>query len=90
MKFANSFKYEFCIYIASGELVIKKSIMVITMDNENIQSNISVDEIGSIAMIIDTEMTILERMKIKKKTLIRLFGALMFYLVVLAIFTVAL
>lgn len=64
--------------------------MVITMDNENMQSNISVDEIGSIAMIIDTEMTILERMKIKKKTLIRLFGALMFYLVVMTLFTVAL
>jgi len=89
MKFANSFKYEFCIYIISGELVIKKSIMVITMDNENIQSNISVNG-GSIAMIIDTEMTILERMKIKKKTLIRLFGALMFYLFVMALFIVAL
>lgn len=90
MKFANSFKYEFCIYIISSELVIKKSIMVIKMDNENIQSNISVNEIGSIAMIIDTEMTILERMKIKKKTLIRLFGALLFYLVVMTLFTVAL
>ena len=64
--------------------------MVITMDNENIQSNISINEIGSIAMIIDTELTILERMKIKKKTLIRLFGALMFYLVVMTLFTVAL
>ena len=60
------------------------------MDDENTQSNISINEIGSIAMIIDTEMTILERMKIKKKTLIRLFGALMFYLVVMTLFTVAL
>ena len=60
------------------------------MDNENTQGNISINEIGSIAMIIDTEMTILERMKIKKKTLIRLFGALMFYLVVMTLFTVAL
>lgn len=83
MKIANSFKYKFCIYIISNKIVI-------TMDNENIQSNISINEIGSIAMLIDTEMTILERMKIKKKTLIRLFGALMFYLVVMAIFTVAL
>jgi len=45
---------------------------------------------GSMAMIIDTEMTILERMKINKKTLMRLFGALMFYLVVMTIFTVTL
>lgn len=64
--------------------------MAITMDNENTQGNISINEIGSIAMIIDTEMTILERMKIKKKTLIRLFGALMFYLVVMTLFIVAL
>ncbi len=64
--------------------------MVKTMDNENIQSNILINEIGSLAKIIDAEMTIVERMKIKKKTLVRLFGALIFYLVTIAFFTVVL
>ena len=64
--------------------------MVKTMDNENIPNNISINEIGRVARIIDTEMTIIERMKIKKKTLIRLFGALMFYLITITFFAVVL
>ena len=64
--------------------------MVKTMDNENIPNNISINEIGRVARIIDTEMTIIERMKIKKKTLIRLFGALMFYLITITFFAIVL
>ena len=60
------------------------------MDNENIPNNISINEIGRVARIIDTEMTIIERMKIKKKTLIRLFGALMFYLITITFFAIVL
>ena len=49
------------------------------MENENIQDDISTNEIGYLAKLIDTEMTIFERMKIKKSTLYRLVGALTIY-----------
>lgn len=53
---------------------------------ENEPNNISIDEIGSIARLIDTELTIFERMKIKKRTLIRLFGSFIIYLATMFLF----
>ena len=49
------------------------------MENENLQNEQNIDEIGYLAKLIDTEMTIFQRMKIKKSTLIKIFGALLIY-----------
>lgn len=51
------------------------------MENENYQNEIMLDEIGYLAKLIDNEMTIFERMKVKKSTVYRIFGALMIYVV---------
>jgi hypothetical protein len=48
------------------------------------------DGIGSIARIIDTELTVFERMKIKKRSLKKLFGAIVFYLTAMVLFFVCL
>jgi len=45
------------------------------------------DEVGSIAKILDSEMTTLERMKITRHNLIRVSGATIFYLIMMLIFT---
>jgi len=58
------------------------------MDNDNIQENMPIGDIGSIARIIDTEMTILERMKIKKSTLLRMVGAAVVYLTMMSLFSI--
>jgi len=49
------------------------------MENGNFQNEIRIDEIGYIARLIDNELTIFERMKIKKSTIFRIFGALIIY-----------
>jgi len=49
------------------------------MENENFQNEIAIDEIGYMARFIDTEFTIFERMKLKKSTIFRIFGALIIY-----------
>jgi len=60
------------------------------MDNYEILDSLSVEEIGKWAKFLDTEKTIFERMKIKKRTLVRLGGALALYLAVMVSFTVIL
>ena len=58
------------------------------MDNDNIQRNMSINDIGIIARTIDTEMTMLERMKIKKRILLRMLGAAVIYLTIMFIFSI--
>ena len=58
------------------------------MDNDNIQGSVPIDVIGNIARTLDTEMTILERMKIKKSTLLRMVGAAVVYLTMMSLFSI--
>ena len=58
------------------------------MDNDNIQESVPIDVIGNIARTLDTEMTILERMKIKKSTLFRIIGAAVVYLTIMSLFSI--
>ena len=58
------------------------------MNNDDTQAKISISDIGSIARIIDTELTISERMKIKKSTLFRIAGAVFVYLTIMSLFSV--
>jgi len=60
------------------------------MDNDNIQEKMYPSDIGNIARIIDTEMTIFERMKIKKSTLFRIAGAAVVYLIIMSLFSIVL
>lgn len=54
------------------------------MENENI----TIDEIGNIARYLDTELSIFERMKIKKRSMVRISGALIFYTTMMIIFSI--
>ena len=56
------------------------------MDEINLQQDAFPDEIGSIARILDGEMTTFERMKITRHNLIRVSGAVIFYLIMMLIF----
>ena len=56
------------------------------MENENIKENIMIDEIGYLAKYIDTEFTIIERMKLNKTSLFRIFYALLIYVATMIIF----
>ncbi len=58
------------------------------MDNNNIQGNMPITDVGNIAKILDTEMTVLERMKIKKSTLLRMLGAAVVYLTMMSLFSI--
>ena len=58
------------------------------MNNDNVQGTTPINDVGSIARIIDTEMTVLERMKIKKSTLFRMLGAAVVYLTIMSLFSV--
>jgi hypothetical protein len=49
------------------------------MEDENIYQETTVDEIGYLAKLIDTNLSIFERMKIKKTTLKKIAGALLIY-----------
>ena len=60
------------------------------MEEINIQKDTFADELGSIAKILDSEMTALERMKITRHNLIRISSAVIFYLIMMLIFTVLL
>ena len=62
------------------------------MKEDNIQEdiNLNISEIGYIAKLIDQEMTIYERMKLKKTTLVRITGAMMVYLVTMSAFAILL
>jgi len=52
--------------------------------------NFSINEIGYIARLIDQEMTIYDRMKLKKTTLVRIAGALLIYLITMSVFAILL
>ena len=52
------------------------------------QESVPIDVIGNIARTLDTEMTILERMKIKKSTLLRMVGAAVVYLTMMSLFSI--
>ena len=56
------------------------------MEEINLQRDALPDEIGSIAKVLDSEMTALERMKITRHNLIRISGAILFYLIMMLIF----
>ena len=58
------------------------------MNNDNVQWNIPINDIGSIARTLDAEMTVLERMKIKKSTLFRMLGAAVVYLIMMSLFSI--
>jgi len=58
------------------------------MDNDNVPRNVPIGDVGSIARILDTEMTVLERMKIKKSTLFRMVGAAVVYLTMMSLFSI--
>ena len=58
------------------------------MDNDTVQGNISINDVGSIARTLDAEMTVLERMKIKKSTLLRMLGAVVVYLTMMSLFSI--
>jgi hypothetical protein len=60
------------------------------MDGHDTLDSLNVEEIGKWARFIDTEKTIFERMKIKKRTLVHLSGALALYLAIMAILAVIL
>ncbi len=60
------------------------------MENDNIKKNIIIDEIGYLAKFIDTELSVFERMKIKKTTMIRIFWAILIYIATMIIFTLIL
>ncbi len=58
------------------------------MDNDNIQGNMPITDVGNIAKILDIELTVLERMKIKKSTLFRILGAAVVYLFMMSLFSI--
>ena len=57
------------------------------MENENQEKNLLVDEIGHFARLLDKDMTIIERMKIKKSTRNRIVGAVTIYIATMIVFT---
>jgi len=50
------------------------------------ENDLYVDNIGYIAQLMDTEMTIFERMKIKRQTLKKITGAIGIYFLVMSLF----
>ena len=56
------------------------------MENEEIKNETIMNEIGYLAYMMDTEMTMFERMKIKKSSLYRLLAAMNIYLVIMILF----
>ena len=60
------------------------------MENDEINNEKIMNEIGYLAYIMDTEMTIFERMKIKKSTLKRILIALGIYFTTITIFVLIL
>jgi len=46
------------------------------------------DEIGTLAKLIDSEMTVFERMKVRKESLIKIAIALVFYIFMMAVFAI--
>ena len=54
------------------------------------EGNVNFDEVGHIAKMLDTELTIFERMNIKKSTVKKMFVALGIYSTIMFIFAVSL
>ena len=54
------------------------------------EKELDIDEIGHIAKLIDRDMTIFERMKISKKTVIKIILALSFYFIAMLTFSIVL
>ena len=61
---------------------------MIEKNNNNIRVNMPTNDVGDIARVLDTEMTVLERMKIKKSTLLRMIGATVLYLTMMSLFSI--
>jgi len=57
------------------------------MKEINLQQDEYPDEIGSIARMLDVEMTALERMKITRHNLTRVSFAVIFYIITMLIFS---
>jgi len=57
------------------------------MENENVTIKNPLDEIGYKAKMLDSQMTITQRMKIKKQSIKKIIGALGFYLAMMLIFS---
>jgi len=57
------------------------------MENEEFQNEEIINEIGYLAYMMDTEMTMFERLKIKKSSLYRILGAMTIYLIIMILFT---
>ncbi len=55
---------------------------------EEYDSSYIMDDVGKIARFIDSEMTIFERMKIKKTSLIKISFALLFYVITMIVFSI--
>jgi hypothetical protein len=60
------------------------------MENENLQNEIAIDEIGYMARLIDTKLTTFERMKVKKSTIFKILGALIIYSLTMISFAIIL
>lgn len=56
------------------------------MENDDLQYDEYINEIGYFARQLDTELTILERMKITKSSLYRVFIAIGIYLIIMILF----
>jgi len=60
------------------------------MDESNIEREVYTNEVGYIAQVLDSEMTITERMKINKHNLLGIVGAIIIYFVTMSIFALLL
>jgi hypothetical protein len=60
--------------------------MGFNMENDEIKNEKIINEIGYLAYMMDTEMTMFERMKLKKSSLYRILGAMTIYLAIMILF----
>jgi division protein CdvB (Snf7/Vps24/ESCRT-III family) len=60
--------------------------MGFNMENDEIKNEKIMNEIGYLAYMMDTEMTMFERMKLKKSSFYRILGAMTIYLLVMILF----
>jgi len=58
------------------------------MEKNNYQNIFSIDEIGYLAQSMDLNMTIIERMKIKKRSFKKISAAIVFYLTTMIFFSI--
>lgn len=72
------------ININTGHYIFNNKNKGVIMETE---TNVNIDEIGYIAKTLDFELTIFERMKIKKRSLKKISGAIVFYLTTMLLFS---